>query len=102
VSGVVLAVMHEPDDDVHVLLKLDPQYTKLLTPGNAAQGGNLVVEDVGRTLRLPVRVVESRGFPPPGGGRLSDGVPATAVPDGPDATVVVRATDHRRIDLDRS
>ena len=45
-TGVVLAVIHEPDGDVHVLLKLDPQYTKLLTPGNAAQGGNLVVEDV--------------------------------------------------------
>jgi hypothetical protein len=50
VSGTVDCSKQEPDGDVHVRLRLDPQYAGLLTPANALQtcagqtGPHLVVE----------------------------------------------------------
>lgn len=47
VSGVVEAVRHEADGDLHILLALDPQYANLLTPANeGVELGDLVVEPV--------------------------------------------------------
>ena len=37
VSGTVDCVQHEPDGDVHVRLRPDPAYRRLLTPANAFQ-----------------------------------------------------------------
>jgi hypothetical protein len=50
VSGTVDCVKREPDGDLHVRLRLDPQYAGLLTPANGLQtcaqllGPHLVVE----------------------------------------------------------
>jgi hypothetical protein len=42
-------VRHEPDGDTHGWLKVDPQFTNLINPGNtSAEGGNLVFEIVCR------------------------------------------------------
>jgi hypothetical protein len=47
VSGTVEAVRHEADGDLHILLALDPAYTRLLTPANQGEElGDLVVEPV--------------------------------------------------------
>ena len=50
VSGTVDCLKHEPDGDIHIRLRLDPQYTGLLTSANRLQtcvdhsGPHLVVE----------------------------------------------------------
>jgi hypothetical protein len=45
-------VRHEPDDDTHGWLQLDPQYKDMLNAGNMSdEGGNLVFEIV---CRFPV------------------------------------------------
>lgn len=50
VSGVVDCLKAEPDGDVHIRLRLDPQYSRLLRPANSLQtcldqpGPHLVVE----------------------------------------------------------
>jgi hypothetical protein len=47
VSGTVEAVRHEADGDLHILLALDPAYTRLLRPANQGEElGDLVVEPV--------------------------------------------------------
>jgi hypothetical protein len=47
VAGTVEAVRREADGDLHILLALDPAYTKLLTPANqGVELGDLVVEPV--------------------------------------------------------
>ena len=47
VTGTVEAVRHEADGDLHILLALDPAYTRLLTPANQGEElGDLVVEPV--------------------------------------------------------
>ena len=50
VSGTVDCLKNEPDGDVHIRLRLDPQYARLLMPANSLQtcvdqpGPHLVVE----------------------------------------------------------
>jgi hypothetical protein len=45
VSGTIVNRTPEPDGDIHLRVKLDPQFTNLLTPSNYAhQHGYLVVE----------------------------------------------------------
>jgi hypothetical protein len=44
VGTVGKVVFEEYDGDVHVDLRVDPGYEKLLSDGNARVGGNLVVE----------------------------------------------------------
>jgi len=60
VSGTVDCLKDEPDGDVHIRLRLDPQYARLLMPANSLQtcvdqpGPHLVVEIIpqpGRTLQ---------------------------------------------------
>jgi len=47
VSGTVEAVRHEADGDLHILLALDPAYTRLLTAANQGEElGDLVIEPV--------------------------------------------------------
>lgn len=46
VSGYVEDVRKEADGDLHILLKLDPQYEYLLTPANSKELGDLVIEPV--------------------------------------------------------
>ncbi len=42
----MVAVTAEPDGDRHIPLRLDPGFEQLLVPGNAAQGGNLLLEAI--------------------------------------------------------
>ena len=45
ISGAVEDVRDEEDGDIHVLVRLDPQYRGILMPNNRSeQDGNLVVE----------------------------------------------------------
>jgi hypothetical protein len=59
VSGTVDCVQHEGDGDVHIWLRVDPAYRRLLTPANAFQqcpghtGPHLVVEIIPQHGRLP-------------------------------------------------
>jgi len=47
ITGVVEAVRHEADGDLHILVALDPAYRHLLTPANQGEElGDLVVEPV--------------------------------------------------------
>ena len=46
VSGYVDDVRKEADGDLHILLRLDSEYTDLLKPANANEFGDLVVEPV--------------------------------------------------------
>jgi hypothetical protein len=47
ITGVVQAVRHEADGDLHILVKPDPAYRHLLTPANQGEElGDLVVEPV--------------------------------------------------------
>lgn len=59
VSGTVDCVQHEDDGDVHIRLRVDPAYRRLLTPANAFQrcprqtGPHLVVEIIPQHGHLP-------------------------------------------------
>ena len=46
VTGIVEEMRKEADGDLHILLKLDPQYTYLLTPANTNERGDLVVAPI--------------------------------------------------------
>jgi len=46
VTGYVDDVRKEADGDLHILLKLDPEYANLLKPANVNELGDLVVEPV--------------------------------------------------------
>jgi hypothetical protein len=46
VSGTIVSHNPDPDGDFHIRVRLDPQYSSLLTPANTREGGNLVVEPV--------------------------------------------------------
>ena len=46
VSGTIAAIRKEADGDRHILVALDPQYAYLLTPANANELGDLVIEPV--------------------------------------------------------
>jgi hypothetical protein len=47
VTGKVVAEKSEPDGDIHMRVRLDPQFANLLNKKNVdIQGGNLVVEPV--------------------------------------------------------
>lgn len=52
VSGVVDAVRTENDGDLHIQLRVDPQYRALLQPANSHEQGDLVVEPVCPSLPL--------------------------------------------------
>lgn len=60
VSGTVDCVQHEDDGDVHIRLRVDPAYRRLLTPANAFQrcprqtGPHLVVEIIPQHGHLPI------------------------------------------------
>jgi hypothetical protein len=59
VSGVVDCERHEDDGDIHIRLRVDPAYRRLLTPANAFQqcpghpGPHLVVELIPQQPHLP-------------------------------------------------
>lgn len=59
VSGTVDCLRHEDDDDIHIRLRVDPAYRRLLTPANALQryaghtGPHLVVEISPQNGHLP-------------------------------------------------
>ena len=59
VSGVVDCVKHEDDGDIHIRLRVDAAFRKLLTPANAFQqcptqtGPHLVVEIIPQRGHLP-------------------------------------------------
>lgn len=46
VSGIIEEIRNEADGDLHMLLKLDPEYNTLLTPANSNELGDLVIEPV--------------------------------------------------------
>lgn len=46
VTGIVETIRIEADGDLHIRLRLDPQYTSLLTSGNSQQQGDMVVEPI--------------------------------------------------------
>ena len=46
VTGIVEEIRKEADGDLHILLKVDPQYTYLLTLANSNERGDLVVEPI--------------------------------------------------------
>jgi hypothetical protein len=47
VTGVIEAERHEPDGDLHILLRLDPPYASLVNQANiTGQHGDLVLEPV--------------------------------------------------------
>jgi hypothetical protein len=60
VTGTVDCVKHEADGDVHIRLRVDPAYQRLLTSANAAQtcsnqpGPHLVVEIIPQNGHLPL------------------------------------------------
>jgi hypothetical protein len=59
VSGIVDCVKHEDDGDIHIRLRVDPSFVRLLTPANAFQqcpnqtGPHLVVEIIPQSGHLP-------------------------------------------------
>jgi hypothetical protein len=59
VSGTVDCLRHEDDGDIHIRLRVDPAYRRLLTPANAFQqcaghtGPHLVVEIIPQQGHLP-------------------------------------------------
>lgn len=59
VSGTVDCLRHEDDGDIHIRLRVDPPYRRLLTPANAFQqcpghpGPHLVVEIIPEQPHLP-------------------------------------------------
>jgi hypothetical protein len=59
VSGTVDCLRHEDDGDIHIRLRVDPAYRRLLTPANAFQqcaghpGPHLVVEIIPQNGHLP-------------------------------------------------
>jgi len=59
VSGTVDCVQHEDDGDIHIRLRVDPAYRRLLTPANGYQqcpghtGPHLVVEIIPQHGHLP-------------------------------------------------
>jgi hypothetical protein len=46
VTGIIEEVRAEADGDLHILLKLDSQYTHLLRPANSKESSDLVIEPV--------------------------------------------------------
>ena len=60
VTGIVDCVKHEGDGDIHIRLRVDPRYTRLLAGANAFQqcpghtGPHLVVEIIPQDPHLPV------------------------------------------------
>jgi hypothetical protein len=60
VSGIVDCLKHEADGDIHIRLRVDPAFRRLLTPANAFQqcpnqtGPHLVVEIIPQSGHLPV------------------------------------------------
>jgi hypothetical protein len=52
VTGLVEAIRIENDGDLHIRLRVDPQYQPLLQPANRHEQGDLVVEPVCPSLPL--------------------------------------------------
>ena len=46
ITGTVVSSSGEADGDVHINVRLDPQFVSLLTAQNAEEDGNLIVEPV--------------------------------------------------------
>jgi hypothetical protein len=60
-AGTVAETRTEEDGDLHILLRLDPEYRGMLLPGNRAVGGALVVELMPRDRRhLPAPLAGQR------------------------------------------
>jgi hypothetical protein len=73
VTGTIVSSTAEADGDVHINVRLDPEYETLLTGANLDEGGNLIVEPVCELPPLQaeaIRVCASDGDP------LSGGLPA--------------------------
>jgi hypothetical protein len=72
VTGTVEAVRHEADGDLHVLLAVDPAYTRLLKPANQGEElGDLVVEPVCvRSVSQTDAIAVCRSDPDPFAGRF--------------------------------
>jgi hypothetical protein len=64
VTGTIQSIRTEKDGDLHIRLKLDPEFTNLLNDGNVArQFGNLVVEPVCQgTVTQPDAVAACQNF----------------------------------------
>jgi hypothetical protein len=85
VSGTVDCLRHEDDGDIHIRLRVDPAYRRLLTPANAFQqcaghaGPHLVVEIIPQQGHLPfVTNSASRGgFVTPAAPGVGDHVTVT-------------------------
>lgn len=85
VSGTVDCLRHEDDGDIHIRLRVDPAYRRLLTPANAFQqcaghaGPHLVVEIIPQQGHLPfVTNSASRGgFATPAAPGVGDHVTVT-------------------------
>jgi len=83
VTGIVDCLRREPDGDVHIELRLDRAYRRLLTPANAFQrcphhgGPHLVVEIIPQGDQLPLldNSASQAGFvtprAPPAGARIT-------------------------------
>lgn len=70
VTGTIVSSTAEADGDVHIDVRLDPEYEALLTQANLDDGGDLVVEPVCQFPPLQaeaIRVCASDGDPLTGG-----------------------------------
>ena len=73
ITGTIVSSTVEADGDVHINVRLDPDYEGVLTPENREAQGNLVVEPVCQFPAVQaeaIRVCASDGDP------LHDGLPA--------------------------
>jgi len=85
VSGTVDCVRHEDDGDIHIRLRVDPAYRRLLTSANAFQqctrykGPHLVVEIIPPKARLPfvTNGANLGGFVTPATPKVGDHVTVT-------------------------
>lgn len=85
VSGTVDCVRREEDGDIHIRLRVDPAYRRLLTPANAFQqcaghpGPHLVVEIIPQHPHLPfvTNSADLGGFVTPAAPRVGDHVMVT-------------------------
>ncbi len=85
VSGTVDCERHEDDGDIHIRLRVDPAYRRLLTPASAFQqcpgrpGPHLVVEIIPQQPHLPFLTNSATlgGFVTPAAPRAGDRVTVT-------------------------
>lgn len=85
VSGTVDCLKHEDDGDIHIRLRVDAAYRRLLTPANAFQqcpghkGAHLVVEIIPQNGHLPflANSASRGGFVTPAPPKVADHITVT-------------------------